>query len=367
MQPQTDGLGSEIALTIAVAAAGTGGHVYPALVVARELADRGHSVFFLGGDRVEAKAVPEAGFDLERVEMAGISRTDMASNIRIPGQMFSATARVSSILKERKAQVVLAMGGYITGPAALAAARRRIPLVLHEQNAVAGVANRLAAPLARRILVAFESATSQLRRGQVVGNPLRPSLLEPTDIVEARQRYDLPTGRVLGVFGGSQGARIINDAVVELATNWTSGPLAILHLAGSGIELSPVTSNPAVTHRVVEYEDAMRYFYAACDLVVSRAGAISVSELATTGSPSVLVPYSFGSAAHQAENAAVLADSGAARILHQDSLASLGQMVADLMSDVDSLSAMSRAASSVAVVDAAGKVADVVLEEAARG
>jgi UDP-N-acetylglucosamine--N-acetylmuramyl-(pentapeptide) pyrophosphoryl-undecaprenol N-acetylglucosamine transferase len=213
--------------------------------------------------------------------------------------------------------------------------------------------------------VAFTSSTAQLKRGQVVGNPLRPSVLEPVDPTTARTRYDLPDGPVLGVFGGSQGARIINEAVARLASTWAGPPLGILHLTGHDLESA--ADNQDVAHRVVPYETDMQFFYAASDLVVSRAGAISVSELAATATPSILVPYSFGQASHQAENAAVLSNAGAARILHQDALHSLERMVADLMADLDTLSAMSRAASSVAVVNAASKVADVVLEEAARG
>ena len=353
------------AQTVAIAAAGTGGHVYPALVVAQEMVDRGHEVFFIGGERVEADAVPAAGFALEQVAISGISRTNLASNLAVPGQVVSATRRVRAILRDRGADVLLAMGGYITGPAVLGAAAARIPVVLHEQNVRAGLANRWAAPLARRILVAFDRCN--LRRGQVVGNPLRPNVIRDIPRAEALGRYDLGSGPVVGVMGGSQGARIINQAIAGLIEGWSGEPMSVLHLTGSADSVAESTANPSVVHRVVEFEDDMGYFYSASDLVVSRAGAISVSELAATGSPSILVPYSFGAATHQAENAGVLVEAGAAVQLDQTQLESLDVIVADLLDDVDSLASMAQAARSVAVGDAAAVVADIVLEEAARG
>lgn len=354
-------------MKIAIAAAGTGGHVFPALAVADVLVERGHEVVFFGGDRMADRAVPAAGHRLVSAPISGLSRESIRANRSVPGQVMRAARLWSGVLKQERVAVMLAMGGYVTGPATLAALRRRVPIILHEQNAVPGLANRLAAPLARRILVAFEQATRLLPRAQVVGNPLRPGVVVPVDRVEALKRYDVgPDRPVVGVTGGSQGARVINERVAEMVKDWRAGPVGVIHLVGSSSDIA-AAGNPLVEHRVVEYEDQMQFFYSAADLVIARAGASTVSELAATDTPSILVPYAFGTASHQAANAGVLADAGAARILPQERLAELAAMVADLVADADSLGSMSRAASSLAVGDAAEQVANIVLEEASRG
>lgn len=352
---------------VAIAAAGTGGHIFPALAVADVMREAGHEVLFFGGDRLEASVVPEAGYRLISVPTKGLSK-NVSANLGALRDVGKAFQELSRVMRAEKVEAVLAMGGYITGAAALAAKWRRVPLVLHEQNATAGIANRLAAPLARRILVAFPSATEQLGRGQVVGNPLRRAVLTEVDRLTAIARYGISEGRlVVGVTGGSQGADIINRAIEELIVAWSGEPIAVVHIAGSNLKAVPVSDNPLVEHSVIPYESDMAHFYAAVDLAICRAGALTVSELAATSTAAILIPYSFGSASHQAHNAGVLVDAGAALALDQNHLDRLPKMVADLMTDSDSLSRMSRAAGSLAVRDAAEQVAHVVLEEAARG
>ncbi|MBT8200391.1 MAG: undecaprenyldiphospho-muramoylpentapeptide beta-N-acetylglucosaminyltransferase [Acidimicrobiia bacterium] len=353
-------------MVIAIAAAGTGGHIFPALAVADVLRAGGHHVLFIGGDRLEATVVPEAGYPIVSVPTRGLTG-NWKGNAGAIVDVARAARRFRGVIRNEGVDAVLAMGGYITGPAALAARLTRVPLILHEQNATAGTANRLASPFARRVLVAFRAATKDLRRGQVVGNPLRAEVLADVNRQEALSRYGIDPGlMVVGITGGSQGAQILNEAIVDLVTAWSHDPIAVVHIAGTRSELKPVP-NPLVHHNVVAYEDEMAYFYAAADLVVSRAGALTVSELAATSSPAILVPYSFGSASHQAENAGILVGVGGAIALSQDQLNRLPAMVADLLGDPDSLSRVARAAGTLAVRDAAEQVAMIVLEEAARG
>ncbi len=353
-------------MVIAIAAAGTGGHLFPALAVADVLRAGGHHVLFFGGNRLEATVVPDAGYPIFSVPTRGFTR-DWKGNVEAMVDVAKAARRLRDVIRSEAVDAILAMGGYITGPAAVAACWSRIPLVVHEQNAKAGTANRLAAPFARRVLVAFQSATEDLRRGQVVGNPLRPEVLVEVDRQDARLRYGIEPGpMVVGITGGSQGAQILNEAVVALVSAWSHDPIAVVHVTGTRSDLNPV-SNPLVQHHIVGFEDEMAYFYAASDLVISRAGALTVSELAATSSPAILVPYSFGSASHQAENASVLVEAGGGIALSQDELDRLPGMVADLLGDPDSLSRIARAAGTVAVRDAADQVAMIVLEEAVRG
>jgi len=353
-------------MTIAIAAAGTGGHVFPALAVAAALNKLGtaaEEIVFFGGDRIEASAVPAAGYELVRVDVTGFARKAGLHNLRVLGQVVAGARQVRREIKARNVTVLLGMGGYITGPAALAARWSRVPLFLHEQNAVPGTANRLAARLARRVFVAFPAAADELPRTEVVGNPLRSAFYgDSPDVGAARIRYGLDETRpVVGVLGGSQGADALNQAIARLASE--APPYQVLQLAGSE-QHQPWTKQAAGRRDwvVVPFESEMPWFYAAADLVVARAGALTVSELAATGTPSILIPYP-GAAGHQEANARLLVEAGGAALLSQDRIEMLGaEVVAGLESD--RLAASRAAAAAVGRPDAATRIADAIREAA---
>jgi len=317
-------------MTIAIAAAGTGGHVFPALAVAEALEKLGtarQDIVFFGGDRIEASAVPEAGYEFVQLDVRGLVRAASLENLRVMAGVVAAARRARREMVARGVTVMLAMGGYVTGPAALASFRARVPLFLHEQNAVPGRANRWAARLARRVFVAFPAAASALPRAEVVGNPLRSALLsDPPAPAIARSRYGLDPDRpVVGILGGSQGADVLNHAAQRLIE--TGPSYQVLHLAGSQQhERWSGLSAGVASWAVVPFESEMRFFYAAADLVVARAGALTVSELAATGTPSILVPYP-GASSHQDVNASFLAERGASVVLPQPELARLKQEI----------------------------------------
>jgi UDP-N-acetylglucosamine--N-acetylmuramyl-(pentapeptide) pyrophosphoryl-undecaprenol N-acetylglucosamine transferase len=351
-------------MTIAIAAAGTGGHVFPALAVAEALQKLGtasEDIFFLGGNRIEATAVPQAGYELVRVELRGFVRKLSFQNLRVMADVLSATRLIRRQLSDRGVTAVLAMGGYVTGPAALAARWERVPLFLHEQNAVPGLANRLAGRLARRVFVAFPAAARVLPRAEVVGNPIRAALMAgPPDAGAARSRYGLdPERPVVGVLGGSQGADALNQAARRLVDS--APPYQVLHLAG-GDQHQPWSdlAQDKSGWAVVPFESDMRFFFAAADLVVARAGALTVSELAVTGTPSILVPYP-GASGHQTANAAFLAEAGGATVVPQPDLARLGQEVSRALIPAE-LARRGAAAAAVGRPDAAGRVAARVRE-----
>ncbi len=353
-------------MTIAIAAAGTGGHVYPALAVAEALEVLGtarNEIVFFGGDRIEATAVPEAGYELVRLEIRGLSRTGRLDDIRVLAGVVGAARNMRREMAARGVTAVLAMGGYVTGPAALAARTARLPLILHEQNAVPGRANRLAARLARRVFVAFPSAANTLRGAELVGNPLRSALLaRPPAEATARKRYGLDPARpVVGILGGSQGADALNRAAHQLAD---AGPAyQLLQLAGPGQhETWSMLSGDLPGWVVIPYEPDMRWFYAAADLVVARAGALTVSELAVTGTPSILVPYQ-GASGHQDANAAFLAERGGASVVAENELATLGEAVAQAL-EPGELARRAAMALAAGRPDAAGRVAAAVREAA---
>ena len=359
-------------MTIAIAAAGTGGHIYPALAVADSLVtDHGvasDEIVFLGGNRMETTMVPAAGYRLEQVEIRGLRRSLSLDNLALPFVVRRAAHRMAAVMEAEGTKVVAAFGSYITIPAAMAAHRVDVPLVVHEQNAVPGLANRLAARRARATLVAFPEAAERLRGAIVVGNPLRRELttFDRTALrATARDRYGLdPDAPVVGILGGSLGARVLNELAGRMATT-NGGKLQVLHLSGRrDAERFLAESASVDTWTVVPFEPEMDRFYAAVDLVVSRAGASTISELAATETPAIVVPYALGTAGHQDANALELATAGGCVVVPEGEVDSIPPLVADLLVDDDRLAAMSAAAGSVARPDAAREVAAALVEAA---
>jgi len=358
-------------MTFLIAAAGTGGHVFPGLSVGEALVDLGVSredILFVGGDRLEASVYPREGYRLLQVELAGLQRSLTLGNLRIPRVVMRARSRIADEMARSGVKVVLGMGGYVTIPAALAARHRRVPFYNAEQNAEAGLANKFTARWARTSFISFPR-TGGLPQGLWVGNPVR-SIFWDFDRAALRpgalDHYDLSgDGPVVGVFGGSLGAMVINDAVVAMLRSWEGPPLQVVHLTGSS-HLESLSGEPApdsVTWRRFGFEESMDRFFATCDLVISRAGG-AVAELTATATPSILVPGEFGSGGHQRGNARFLEESGAAVIVEQGELGELSGVVADLISDDARRSAMAGAARAIAKPDAARTIARTMIEEA---
>ncbi len=358
-------------MSFVIAAAGTGGHVFPGLAVGEALVDLGvgrDDVLFVGGDRLEATVYPDEGFPFLQVEMRGLRRSLSAKNLGLPRVVLQARDDIEAAMEERKARTTLAMGGYITIPAGLAARKAGVPLMLAEQNARAGLANRVASRWAVRSFTSFP-ATEGLERGEWVGNPVRRALadldrsrLRTAALAEYRMDPGLPT---LGVVGGSLGAGLINDAVGRMLEEWDGPPIQVIHVTGPSHLEAMESLKPrmgVVWHRV-GFEDRMDFFYAASDLVVARAGG-AVAELTATATPSVLVPGEFSAGGHQSANASFIADSGAALVVKESELASLVDVVNEAIFDPTSLHRMSEAARLVGKPDAARVIAGKLIEAA---
>ncbi len=359
-------------MSFLIAAAGTGGHVYPGLAVGEALLDLGiaqSEILYVGGDRMEATVYPEAGFPYLRVEMRGLQRSASTRNLSLPRVVWRARDLIAGAMTERKVQVALALGGYITVPTGLAARQTHLPLMVAEQNAEAGLANRVVSRWAVRSFASFPN-TPGLSRAEWVGNPVRLSIAE-FDRIELRPEAlayyslapDLPT---LGVFGGSLGAGAINEAVVAMCDAWAGPPLQIVHVTGpSNLDgLVARYSQADVRWLRIGFEDRMELFYAAADLVVGRAGG-GIAELTATGTPAILVPGEFGARGHQAANANFLTGSGAAVLLPEANLAALGEVVASIIFDPGVISEMSEAARKIGRPDAARVIAAAMVEVAA--
>ncbi|HEX2040425.1 MAG TPA: UDP-N-acetylglucosamine--N-acetylmuramyl-(pentapeptide) pyrophosphoryl-undecaprenol N-acetylglucosamine transferase, partial [Acidimicrobiales bacterium] len=304
-----------------VAGGGTAGHVLPAVAVARALVERGHAadtVHFVGSRRgVEARLVPEAGFSITLLPGRGIARSLTLDNVGAVLGLLVAVVRGVILVARRKPAVVLAMGGYAAVPCAVAAVLLRVPLVLHDQNAVPGLANRLAGRFARAAAVSFPGTA--LPRAEVTGNPVRPEVAAvqrtPAARAAARQQLGLPEDRVVvAAFGGSLGARTINRAVAGLAAAWSMRDDVVLyHVVGRRDWDDPqLRATTTVSYRPVEYEERMPLLLAAADVAVCRAGGTTVAELAVVELPAVLVPLPGAPGDHQTANAGALVQAGGA-------------------------------------------------------
>jgi UDP-N-acetylglucosamine--N-acetylmuramyl-(pentapeptide) pyrophosphoryl-undecaprenol N-acetylglucosamine transferase len=346
---------------VLIAAGGTAGHVVPALAVAERLTAAGADVVFVGGQRAEAQLVPAAGYGLRTIRVEGLSRSNPARAARAVGRAAAAVAAARRLLRELRPAAVLGGGGYVAGPVGLAALGLRIPLVLTEADSHLGLSNRLLAGRARRVCLAFPIEGRDGPRYRVTGRPVPPPADDPA---AARAHFGLAEGELcVLVFGGSLGARTINEAAVEA---FRAAPFRVLHAAGvrDHAALAPRVGGPHYDLR--PYIDDLGDALAACDLCVARAGG-SIFEIAAAGKPAVLVPFPRASADHQTSNARWMAAAGAAVVVPDAELtaARLGQEVGALLGDPSRLASMAAASAALARPDAAQEVADEVLAAAA--
>lgn len=366
-------------MRVVIAAGGTAGHVFPALALARELVERHRvAVAFAGTpEGQEARLVPAKGFAFTPIEAAPFVRGPSPKNLRAPFVVAGAVRRARRLVDG--ADVVVGMGGYVSVPIGLAALRARRALVLHEQNAFPGLANRLLARPSRAVALSFADAARHLpRRARTVvtGNPVRPSIAavpgeRETLTKEALGHLEFEAGRrTVLVFGGSQGARRIDRAASEAVRLLADrDDLQMLLLTGEAhlqLVRDAIPANMRLLVRALPFLDRMELAYALADLVVARAGAASVAEIAVCGLPSLLVPYPYATGHHQDANARVLARAGGAIVVADEAFTGpvLASRVRELLEDPDRLRAMVERAAAWSRPDAAEALARIVVEAA---
>jgi UDP-N-acetylglucosamine--N-acetylmuramyl-(pentapeptide) pyrophosphoryl-undecaprenol N-acetylglucosamine transferase len=348
---------------VLIGAGGTAGHVVPALAVADALRAEGAEVTFAGGERAELELVPQAGYELHRLTVVPLPRKRPAAAARAVAIDARAVAAARKLVRETAPNAVLGAGGYVAGPVGLAAATRGVPLVLLEADSHLGLTNRLLAPFARRVCLAFPIAGRDGPRYLVTGRPIPPPA---PDSAVARARFGIrPEETSVVVFGGSQGARSINHAAVEAFAGGGWAGIHVLHAAGE--RDLPELSSPGPHYDLRGYIGDFGDALAAADLVVARAGG-SVFEIAAAGKPAVLIPYPHATADHQTANARFMEQAGAAIVIPDAELDGprLAQDVGSLLADRARLSAMARASAAIAKPQAAGEVAHQLLAAAQR-
>jgi len=353
-------------LRVLIMAGGTGGHVFPALAVAEELRSSGVKVFWLGTRRgLESDVVPKAGFAISYISINGLRGKGVATLMLAPFKLMVALIQSFYVLLSLKPDAVLGMGGFVTGPGGVVTRILRKPLVIHEQNAIAGLTNRLLAKIATQILQAFPGAFDDSANLETVGNPVRTDIAK---ILPPEQRYQDREGalRIL-VLGGSLGAVALNQTVPP-ALGMISEKLRpmVFHQTGRANkeETKKFYKYAGVDANIVRFIKNMSEAYEWADIVICRAGALTIAELAMAGVASILVPYPHAVDDHQTANARSLTDAGAGLLIEQDKLTPrhlgdvLGSFVSEDMSDVRArLSNMAQAAKKLAKPDATRDVA----------
>ena len=311
-------------------------------------------------DRVEARLVPEHGYEFDAFAVSGLPRRPGPEQVRALGRALAAPVACRAILRRRKPDAVLGAGGFVAGPMVLAARLEGIPCALTEADAHLGLANRLAAPLAERVFLALP-LDRHGEKYRAVGRPI-PAASQPVDREEARSRLGLaPHARVVLVFGGSLGARLLNDLALDA---WADAGPAVIHLCGERDypELQGRASRP--DYILQPFIEEIGVAYGAADVVLARAGG-SVWELAAAGLPAVLVPGAFATGQHQEKNARWFADAGGAVVVPEAEAARAPRVVEELLGDADRLAAMAAAMRAVAKPDAAEEIADELVSLAA--
>ena len=350
---------------VLIMAGGTGGHVFPALAVAKVLRDRGVSVVWLGvPGSMESRLVPANGFPIEWVRVAGIRGKGLRAWLLAPLRIVKAVAQAMGVLRRVRPRSVLGAGGYVSGPGGIAAWLLRIPLLIHEQNAIAGLTNRWLARLANQVLEAFPGSFPPEVRARAIGNPVRADIAA-TPPPEVRFADRDGKSRLL-IFGGSQGALRLNSVLPQaLARVPAENRPLIRHQAGErGLQAARAAYVDArVDADVMPFIDDMAEAYAWADLAVCRAGAMTIAELQAVGLGAIFVPLAVATDDHQTKNAEVMVKSGAARLIQERDLTPerLGETILELLSDRTTLLAMAAAARSSRVIDAAAQLADLCI------
>ena len=355
-----------MALRVLVMAGGTGGHVFPALAIVKALQEQGHSVEWLGTrGRIEERVVPAAGITIHYIDVKGVRRNGLGALLKAPFMVAHAIAQARQVIKAFKPDVVIGFGGYASGPGGVAAYLSGIPLILHEQNAAAGLTNRILARFATKILLGVGSAFSG-PKVEAVGNPVRAEIAQ---LFQEERHFNHPEGKLnILIIGGSLGAQALNERVPEALKLLDSDQLCVVHQCGQG--------QSAATHK--RYEGArfevttsdfiqdMAAAYRQADLIICRAGASTISELSAVKLPAILVPLPTAVDDHQTKNALTLVNAGGAQLIAQAELTpeKLAAVITKIK-DPATLAAMSQGAARLEHLNATQRVCEVIAQLAA--
>lgn len=347
---------------VLIMAGGTGGHVFPALAIAKKLMDEGCQILWLGTrGRMEEQLVPKYGIDIEYIDVKGIRKNGVRTKLSAPFMVLKAVLQAKRVIKKFRPQVVLGMGGYASGPGGVAAYLQGIPVVLHEQNAKAGLTNRLLFKIAKRALLGFPGAFTG-SKVTVIGNPVRESIVKLNELVRDFTLNPLK----ISIIGGSLGARALNEIVPEALMNFKSDSIKVVHQCGKGNSenVKKAYQKAAFDVSVSDFVDDMDDLYKNTDLIICRAGALTVAEVTCAGVPAIFVPLPTAVDDHQYKNASFVQKEGGAVIFRQHELTSeiLFNTINDLNNNRAKLEQMSQNAKHCAKLNATEKAVEIIKE-----
>lgn len=357
---------------IIISGGGTGGHIYPAVAIANELKAKNPDIeiLFVGAEgKMEMEKVPKAGYKIIGLPIAGINRSNMLANIGLPFKLIRSLWKTYRVIRNFKPAVAIGVGGYASGPTLIMANFLGVPTLIQEQNSFAGVTNKNLAKKAKKICVAYPGMERFFPSEKIVltGNPVRKDILETASKREqALQHFGLSEDRkILLIIGGSQGARTINESILAGLNDLISNDLQIIWQTGKlFIQQAKAAVEALQTNRVFvsDFIYEMDLAYAAADLVVSRAGALSVSELCLTGKPSILVPFPAAAEDHQTQNALSLVNANAAWLVRDaEAREKLVDMAIELANDSKTMNELSKNIQTLGRPDAGREIAEEVL------
>lgn len=336
-------------MKILVAAGGTGGHITPGIAIANRLKEEGHQIIFVGTERgMEVDLVPKAGFDIKYIHAQGIRRGNIIKNIKTFTELIKGINDVKEIIKEENVDLVVGTGGYVTAPAMIAALKCNIPTLIHESNALPGKTTKWLSSKVDRVAVGFEAALKQLpkvKRGVYTGNPTK--LKDSFTKSESKDKIN-STKPLLLVFGGSQGAKKINETMVEFINTTEINDFELIYATGpkhyDEIISQIKVQNPNV--KIEKYIYNMEEIMTAADLAVCRSGALTVTELGIVGLPAILIPFPYAAENHQFYNAKTIEDNDAGIIIEEKDLTCglLTQKINEILNDKEKLITMAQKA-----------------------
>jgi len=337
---------------VILAGGGTGGHLFPALAIAEGIKKKypDSQVYFMGTKKgLEAKILPERGYKLYYLSVRGLKRGLNLSIFKAIFFLMKSMLEAMKILKQLKPEIVIGTGGYVSAPAVLAASLMRIPAFIQEQNSFPGITTRILSLFAKKVFLAYDESKKYFwvkKKLKVTGNPIRPEIFK-ADKISAMKKFNLePNKKTVLILGGSQGASAINKAILDELNSSTEFNFQILWQSGEKDyqKMKENLKNKKTTVQVFNFIEDMSSAYAACDLIISRAGAISLSEITGCGKPAILIPYPYATAEHQKYNAQVLEKNGAAVMIEEKNLEKMKplSLASELLKDETKLKQMSQ-------------------------
>ncbi|MDR0437824.1 MAG: undecaprenyldiphospho-muramoylpentapeptide beta-N-acetylglucosaminyltransferase [Bacteroidales bacterium] len=363
-------------MKVIISGGGTGGHIFPAIAIANAIKAK-HSeadILFVGANgRMEMEKVPQAGYRIEGLNIAGFQRRLTWKNLTFPFKLWKSLQRAKKIIKEFNPDVVIGVGGYASGPTLQMATKLRIPCLIQEQNSYPGITNKLLSKKVQKICVAYEGMEKFFPSEKIVftGNPIRQDISDlPNKYNEAQQYFNFPcrgvshtpnNPKTLLVIGGSLGARTINESLSAMLPELAKTNLQVIWQTGKNFDITIVDTKKYPNVHITQFITRMDLAYSLADFIVSRAGALSISELCVVGKPSILIPSPNVSEDHQTKNAMALVNQNAALfVADKDAKTLLFSTISDLLNNTESQHTLSQNISKLAKTDSAKQIADIV-------